>query len=130
MVFSGVRAPLFSPSRIIHSAGRSLTEPPGLYHSALPRILTPGTSPEMLGSSRSGVLPTSSVPSSPARLLIRVIMSGLLYRVNFSRPGKEGYLLTQQPEGPEREPPGHGWCVTGDYTRASRSGATAKCQLS
>ncbi len=61
MVFSGVSAPLFSPSRIIHRAGRSLTEPPGLYHSALPRMRTPGISAEMFGNSRSGVLPTSSV---------------------------------------------------------------------
>src|SRR3712207_2683286 len=87
MVFSGVKAPLFSPSRIIHSAGRSLTEPPGLYHSALPKILTPGTSAETLGSSKSGVLPTSSVTFVPTRSLIRVIMSGLLYKPGYPRPG-------------------------------------------
>src|SRR5215210_1334235 len=78
IVFSGVRAPLLSPSRIIHIAGLSLTEPPGLRHSALPSIRTPGVSVEMAGKSKSGVLPTSSVTFFPTRLLIRVIMSGLI----------------------------------------------------
>src|SRR5215210_8511107 len=114
MVFSGVSAPLLSPPRIIHSAGRSLTEPPGLYHSALPKILTPGASAEMLGNSSSGVLPTSSVTLAPARSLIRVIMSGLLYKVGFSRPG-EGLEMPDQHNSRKApsKPSGHGWCVGG-----------------
>src|SRR3954451_8921159 len=94
MVFSGVREPVFSPSRIIHSAGLSLTDPPGLYHSALPRMLTPGTSAETLGNSRSGVLPTSSVTFVPARRLIRVIMSGLIIQVEGSSSRMVGRCLT------------------------------------
>src|SRR5262245_1697253 len=43
------------------SAGRSLTEPPGLYHSALPYISIPGGKSGATRPSRSnGVLPTKS----------------------------------------------------------------------
>src|SRR5215212_11467401 len=94
IVFSGVSAPVFSPSRIIQSAGLSLTDPPGLYHSALPRMLTAGTSAETLGNSRSGVLPTSSVTLFPARRLIRVIMSGLIIQGEGSASRREGGCLT------------------------------------
>src|SRR5918998_159571 len=86
MVFSGVSAPDSSPSRIIHSAGRSFTEPPGLCHSALPRMVTPGTSRPIFGSSSNGVLPTLSTTLEPTLLLTRVIMSGLLYRLAVGRP--------------------------------------------
>src|SRR5215217_3043414 len=131
MVFSGVRAPLFSPSRIIHSAGRSLTEPPGLYHSALPRILTPGTSAEMLGNSSSGVFPTSSVMFVPVGSLIRVIMSGLLYKAGLLRPANpERRYLTNVIAGrlPLR-PSGYGWCAANDYTRVARLSATVKSPI-
>src|SRR5919206_2563579 len=87
MIFPGPSSPLFSPSRIIHSAGLSLTEPPGLYHSALPRILTPGTSREMLDNSKRGVFPTRSVGREAAWVLIRVIISELLYKIEGRRPG-------------------------------------------
>lgn len=92
MVFSGVSNPRSSPSRIIHNAGRSFTEPPGLYHSAFPKMLTPGVSAEMEGNSKSGVFPTRSTLRVPteARSLIRVIMSGLLYRVIPRRPQEAG----------------------------------------
>src|SRR5687767_5819294 len=57
----GLSAPDRSPSRIIHSAARSLTEPPGLYHSALAYTSTFGDrSSAMLRSRISGVLPTRS----------------------------------------------------------------------
>src|ERR671919_1359751 len=97
MVLLGVSAPLFSPSRIIHRAGLSFTEPPGLYHSALPRIVTPGTSRETLESSKRGVFPTRSVGCDPTLVLILVIMSELLYKIKPGRPGgrEEECLSTQ-----------------------------------
>src|SRR5437764_13932342 len=60
IVFPGTSAPRASPSSTILSAGRSLTEPPGLNPSSLPKIRTPGASPSRIfRSSTSGVLPTS-----------------------------------------------------------------------
>src|SRR5437868_12559421 len=60
IVFPGTSAPRASPSSTILSAGRSLTEPPGLNPSSLPKMRTPGASPSRtLRSSTSGVLPTS-----------------------------------------------------------------------
>src|SRR5919199_1629414 len=96
MIFPGARAPLFSPSRIIHSAGLSLTEPPGLYHSALPRMVTPGTSREMLSNSKSGVFPTSSTGRDPNLSLILVIMSELLYKLGARRPEEVNRKNTDQ----------------------------------
>src|SRR4029077_12102309 len=49
--------PLRRPSATMLEAARSLTEPPGLYHSALPRISTPGKWRVRRSSRRSGVLP-------------------------------------------------------------------------
>src|SRR5579859_2901145 len=63
MVFAGVRSPRASPSRIICQAARSLTEPPGLNHSALARIVTAGAMPAAAGSRarrKRGVLPIRS----------------------------------------------------------------------
>src|SRR5437867_191342 len=60
IVFPGRRAPRASPSSIILTAGRSLTEPPGLKPSSLPRSRTPGATPSRTWRiSTSGVLPTS-----------------------------------------------------------------------
>src|SRR5262249_62069171 len=56
MVLSQVSAPVRSPSRIIFSAGRSLTDPPGFAHSALPSISARGFSTR-LASLISGVFP-------------------------------------------------------------------------
>jgi hypothetical protein len=58
----GWSKPLDSASWIIYSAARSLTEPPGLRNSALPRISQPVSSLKLL-SRMSGVLPT--VPTKP-----------------------------------------------------------------
>src|ERR687895_1622803 len=107
MVLLGVSAPLFSPSRIIHRAGLSFTEPPGLYHSALPRIVTPGTSRETLESSKRGVFPTRSVGRDPTLVLILVIMSELLYKIEPDRPGggEEECLPNAVAGRPARSPP-------------------------
>src|SRR5579862_316098 len=60
MVLPGTSAPRASPSSTILSAGRSLTDPPGLNPSSLPKMRTPGASPSRIfRSSTSGVLPTS-----------------------------------------------------------------------
>src|SRR4028119_1234509 len=113
MVFSGVSAPLLSPSRIIHIAGLSLTEPPGLRHSALPSIRTPGVSAAMAGNSSNGVLPTSSVTFFPACLLILVIMSGLIIQGDDSASREGGTLQRKVARRPKTDLPGYGWCVGG-----------------
>src|SRR6185295_16196834 len=60
IVFPGVSRPEARPSSIILSAGRSLTEPPGLKPSSLPSRRTPGATPSrIVRSSTSGVFPTS-----------------------------------------------------------------------
>src|SRR5689334_5908345 len=71
IVLSFVSSPRRSPSRIIDSAGRSFTEPPGLYHSALAYTRTSGgrSAVTRLNAS-SGVLPirsTIAVPTLEAR---------------------------------------------------------------
>src|SRR4029079_12709421 len=63
IVLPRVSAPVFSPSRTIQSAGQSLTEPPGLNHSALPRSRTDARG-DRRERSRSGVLPTRATRSS------------------------------------------------------------------
>src|SRR5262245_45493198 len=67
MVLSRVSAPARSPSRIMFSAGRSLTEPPGFAHSALPYISTRGF-PTRLASLISGVFPMRSSKDAGALL--------------------------------------------------------------
>src|SRR5215831_6223863 len=57
--------PRFSASRMIQSAARSFTDPPGLRNSALPRISQP-VSRLTLSSRMSGVLPT--VSAKPSRM--------------------------------------------------------------
>ena len=58
IVIPGRSRPLRSPSRIIQSAGRSLTEPPGFKCSALARICTPaGKSCVIFRNRTNGVLP-------------------------------------------------------------------------
>src|SRR2546422_8641602 len=59
IIFPGASFPELSPSKIMLSAGRSLTEPPGLNHSALAQISTL-LEATMLRRRRRGVLPTSS----------------------------------------------------------------------
>src|SRR5690606_34523277 len=58
-VSPGRMSPRSSASRIIDSAGRSLTEPAGLLPSSLSRMVLP-VSPVMRCSRTSGVLPTQS----------------------------------------------------------------------
>src|SRR6516162_2211375 len=59
--------PRSSASLMIQSAARSLTEPPGLRNSALPRIVHPVSS-EARRSFISGVFPT--VPTNPSRIFM------------------------------------------------------------
>ena len=56
IVLPGARSPRSSALAIMFSAGRSLTEPPGLQPSSLQRTCTPGFVPAFM-SSTSGVLP-------------------------------------------------------------------------
>src|SRR6202171_3813836 len=64
IVFSCVSAPRRSPSSIIHSAARSLTEPPGLNHSAFAYTSTLGNSLSNMRMRKSGVFPISLVISA------------------------------------------------------------------
>src|SRR5579872_3932609 len=59
----GFRSPRASASRTMYQAARSLTEPPGLRNSALPRIVQPVSS-ETLRSLMSGVLPMVAMKPS------------------------------------------------------------------
>src|SRR5579864_926689 len=47
------------------AAARSLTEPPGLYHSALPKSATPGRSRVNASRRNSGVFPIRSIRLCP-----------------------------------------------------------------
>src|SRR5580704_18278871 len=53
----GLSLPERSPSNTMLSAARSLTDPPGLKYSALPRISMPGNSRETFSRRINGVLP-------------------------------------------------------------------------
>src|SRR5580700_2330656 len=53
----GLSLPERSPSSTMLSAARSLTDPPGLKYSALPRISMPGNSRETFSRRIRGVLP-------------------------------------------------------------------------
>ncbi len=63
MVPPGFSRPDASASRMIASAARSLTEPPGFMNSALPRMAQPVAS-EARRSRISGVLPIAAGRSS------------------------------------------------------------------
>src|SRR6266702_751555 len=67
MVPPGRSAPERSAARTIASAARSLTEPPGFSHSALPRTSTPAGTSARPRIGTSGVPPTRSVRSAPSR---------------------------------------------------------------
>src|ERR1700686_2337315 len=61
IVFPCTSEPRRSPSSIIHSAARSLTDPPGLNHSAFAYTSTRGKSLSKMRTRSSGVLPISRV---------------------------------------------------------------------
>src|SRR5215831_4747577 len=63
----GLSRPRSSASLMMNSAARSLTEPPGLRNSALPRIVHPVSS-EARRNLISGVFPT--VPMKPSRIFM------------------------------------------------------------
>src|SRR5256885_16448571 len=59
-LFPGRNCPLLRASATMLEAARSFTEPPGLYHSALPNSATPGRSAVKASKRNSGVLPMRS----------------------------------------------------------------------
>src|SRR5258706_11829870 len=61
MIVSRVSAPDFSPSWIIRSAGRSLTDPPGFFHSAFAYSSTLRRPASNVESRIKGVLPIRSM---------------------------------------------------------------------
>src|SRR5438046_2348729 len=66
---SFVSAPRRSPSSIIESAGRSLTDPPGLNHSAFARTPRPGNSRSNMRTRNSGVWPMwLTIPAGTVRI--------------------------------------------------------------
>src|SRR5580698_2853130 len=65
MVLPAFRAPDLRPAWIMLRAGRSLTEPPGLNHSALAQNSTFGKSLPMRSSLSNGVLPMHSRSDLP-----------------------------------------------------------------
>src|SRR5215472_15811635 len=73
-ILSGVRAPERSPAWIMLSAGRSLTEPPGLKYSALAWISMPGGPTAIRLRRRSGVLPTLPITVSADFADARVVL--------------------------------------------------------
>lgn len=68
----GLSLPDFSACSIIERAARSLTDPPGLRNSALPKISQPVSSLKLLSLIR-GVLPT--VPTNPDLISIAAYIS-------------------------------------------------------
>ena len=68
----GRSAPRASASRIIASAARSLTEPPGLRNSAFPRIVQPVRS-EACCNLINGVLPM--LPMKPSRISMLSVLA-------------------------------------------------------
>ena len=61
----GANFPLRLPSAMILAAARSLTDPPGLNHSAFPNNSTPGRSWTIRSKRSSGVFPTRSYVFCP-----------------------------------------------------------------
>src|ERR1700685_125329 len=64
-ILPDVNLPLARACSTMLAAARSLTEPPGLSHSALPRISTPGRSLAMRARRSNGVLPMRSTVCWP-----------------------------------------------------------------
>src|SRR5215471_4257251 len=64
-ILPGANFPARNASAMMLDAARSLTDPPGLYHSALPRMATSGKLPEIRSSRSKGVLPTRSSALRP-----------------------------------------------------------------
>src|SRR5580700_1771466 len=67
-ILPDVNLPLARACATMLAAARSLTEPPGLSHSALPRISTPGRSWAMRARRSRGVLPIRSTVCVPKEL--------------------------------------------------------------
>src|ERR1700674_2986445 len=81
-IFPGASLPVARASATMRAAARSLTDPPGLYHSALPKRWTLGSCAlagcasersRMSASSGSrGVLPMPASRASPRRFEVRL----------------------------------------------------------
>ena len=65
-ILPGPSWPRRRASATMLAAARSLTDPPGLYHSALPRSATPGRSAVSASRRSSGVLPMRSIRLWPS----------------------------------------------------------------
>src|ERR1700687_1765153 len=102
IVFPGRKLPVRSPSRTIQTAGRSLTEPPGLSPSSLATIRTRGDTPcRTRRISISAVLPTRSRIDSgrsgrPLPTAARGRMAGVasIYTSSTGDRWHDGYLVT------------------------------------
>src|SRR5580658_2669594 len=64
-IFPGASWPARCASATMRAAARSLTEPPGLYHSALPKRFIWGESATSASSGSRGVLPIAVRTASP-----------------------------------------------------------------
>src|ERR1700682_1931290 len=81
-IFPGASLPERRASATMRAAARSLTDPPGLYHSALPKRCTLGScaladcasgrSWMSASSGNSGVLPMPASKASPRRFDVRL----------------------------------------------------------
>src|ERR1035438_1569188 len=67
-ILPGASWPARRASRMMLAAARSLTDPPGLYHSAFPSNSTPGRLEVKAFSGSSGVLPMRDKTASSARV--------------------------------------------------------------
>src|SRR5580658_6028054 len=81
-ILPDVNLPLARACATMLAAARSLTEPPGLSHSALPRISTPGKSAPMRTNRSSGVLPMRSTVCVPRELATSSFVSGCADEIN------------------------------------------------
>src|SRR5208282_2509982 len=66
-IFPAASLPERRASATMLAAARSLTDPPGLYHSALPQRCTQGRSRTSASNRNSGVLPMAVSTASPLR---------------------------------------------------------------
>src|SRR5687767_13582911 len=92
MILSRVSRPDRSPSAIIRAAGRSLTDPPGFFHSALAHSSTLRRPASKLVRRTSGVFPIRSTMEEEARRSPGVTAGISDSEVRFYQIGSMGYL--------------------------------------
>src|SRR6185312_268778 len=100
----GFNRPRSSASLMMNSAARSLTEPPGLRNSALPRMVQPVSS-EARRNLISGVLPIE--PMKPSRMSMEPRLKPPARPINiggpFSRPPSVAQCVLDQDRGADRD---------------------------